>query len=102
MSVFVVLHEKGLPFQCHGVDLDGGANLQPDYAAASLTARVPLLVEGDFRLSAPLPSTWRRATRRQRMPRCIRKTNSGVRVLASCRPGCVATCCLCANSAQLK
>ncbi|MBP7579631.1 MAG: glutathione transferase [Vogesella sp.] len=51
MSVFVVLHEKGLPFQCHGVDLDGGANLQPDYAAASLTARVPLLVEGDFRLS---------------------------------------------------
>jgi glutathione S-transferase len=51
MSVFVVLHEKGLPFLCHGVDLDAGANLQPDYAAASLTARVPLLVEGDFRLS---------------------------------------------------
>lgn len=51
LSVFVVLHEKGLPFTWHGVDLDAGANLQPDYAAASLTARVPLLVEGDFRLS---------------------------------------------------
>lgn len=51
MSVFVVLHEKGLPFHCHGVDLDTGDNLLPDYAAASLTARVPLLAEGDFRLS---------------------------------------------------
>lgn len=51
LSAFVVLQEKGLPFAWHGVDLDGGANLLPDYAAASLTARVPLLVEGDFRLS---------------------------------------------------
>ncbi len=51
LSAFVVLQEKGLPFTWHGVDLDNGANLLPDYAAASLTARVPLLVEGDFRLS---------------------------------------------------
>lgn len=51
MSAFVVLHEKGLPFACHGVDLDAGDNLLPDYASASLTARVPLLVDGDFRLS---------------------------------------------------
>lgn len=51
MSAFVVLHEKGLPFACHGVDLDAGDNLLPDYANASLTARVPLLVDGDFRLS---------------------------------------------------
>lgn len=51
MSAFVVLHEKGVPFACHGVDLDAGDNLLPDYANASLTARVPLLVDGDFRLS---------------------------------------------------
>lgn len=51
LSAFVVLHEKGLPFACHGVDLDAGDNLLPDFAEASLTARVPLLVEGDFRLS---------------------------------------------------
>lgn len=51
MSAFVVLHEKGVPFACHGVDLDAGDNLLPDYASASLTARVPLLVDGDFRLS---------------------------------------------------
>lgn len=51
MSAFVVLHEKGLPFACHGVDLNAGDNLLPDYASASLTARVPLLVDGDFRLS---------------------------------------------------
>lgn len=51
LSAFVVLHEKGLLFACHGVDLDAGDNLLPDYANASLTARVPLLVDGDFRLS---------------------------------------------------
>jgi len=51
LSAFVVLHEKGLPFACQGVDLDAGDNLLPDFAEASLTARVPLLVDGDFRLS---------------------------------------------------
>lgn len=51
LSAFVVLHEKALPFTCHGIDLDAGDNLLPDFAEASLTARVPLLVDGDFRLS---------------------------------------------------
>lgn len=51
LSAFVVMHEKGLPFACSTVDLDTGANLHADYAEASLTARVPLLVEQGFHLS---------------------------------------------------
>lgn len=51
MSVFVSLKEKGLPFTIQTVDLGAGANRADDYAAASLTQRVPTLVDGDFRLS---------------------------------------------------
>lgn len=51
MSVFVGLKEKGLPFTIQTVDLDAGANRADDYAVASLTQRVPMLVDGDFRLS---------------------------------------------------
>lgn len=51
MSVFVSLKEKGLPFTIQTVDLDAGANHADDYAATSLTQRVPTLVDGDFRLS---------------------------------------------------
>jgi glutathione S-transferase len=51
MSAFVALHEKGLEFDINTVDLTAGANRARDYAAASLTQRVPTLVHGDFSLS---------------------------------------------------
>lgn len=51
MSVFVALHEKGLPFDITTVDLAGGAQHDAAFAAQSLTARVPTLVDGDFTLS---------------------------------------------------
>jgi glutathione S-transferase len=51
MSVFVGLEEKGIPFEVRTVDLDTGGQHAPDYAAQSLTRRVPTLVDGGFRLS---------------------------------------------------
>ena len=51
MSAFVVLQEKGLPFDLRTVDLAARQNHAPDYAIASLTSRVPTLVDGDFSLS---------------------------------------------------
>ncbi|MFL1490774.1 glutathione transferase [Pseudomonas antarctica] len=51
MSVFVTLHEKGLAFDTHTVDLDSARHKAGDYAQLSLTQRVPTLVEGDFALS---------------------------------------------------
>lgn len=51
MSVFVALHEKGLPFELVTVDLAEKANLEPEYAASSLTRRVPTLVHDGFALS---------------------------------------------------
>jgi glutathione S-transferase len=51
MSVFVSLHEKGLPFELSTVDLGIGANHEPAYAAVSLTQRVPTLIHGDWALS---------------------------------------------------
>jgi glutathione S-transferase len=51
MSVFVTLHEKQLPFDVSTVDLDRCANQEANYAATSLTQRVPTLVHGDFALS---------------------------------------------------
>ncbi|MFT3735175.1 MAG: glutathione transferase [Rhodocyclaceae bacterium] len=51
MSAFVALHEKAVPFQLETVDLGSGANKSPYYAAASLTQRIPTLVDGDFTLS---------------------------------------------------
>lgn len=51
MSAFVTLTEKRLPFQLRGVDLESGANRQPDYTALSGVQRVPLLVAGAFRLA---------------------------------------------------
>jgi glutathione S-transferase len=51
MSVFVGLAEKSMPFEVRTVDLDTGGQHAPDYAAQSLTRRVPTLVDGDFRLS---------------------------------------------------
>jgi glutathione S-transferase len=51
MSVFVALREKGVPFQIETVDLAAGENNQAQFAGASLTRRVPMLVDGDFTLS---------------------------------------------------
>lgn len=51
MSVFVTLHEKGLDFDLLTVDLEANAQHAPDYAATSLTQRVPTLVHNGFALS---------------------------------------------------
>ncbi|SMG55189.1 glutathione S-transferase [Paraburkholderia susongensis] len=51
MSVFVTLREKRLPFDLSTVDLAHGANHETDYAARSLTRRVPTLMHEDFALS---------------------------------------------------
>ena len=51
MSVFVALREKGLPFALKTVDLRAREHLAPGFAAASLSARVPMLEHGGFALS---------------------------------------------------
>lgn len=51
MSVYVALREKGLPFTLQRVDLASGAHLSAEYAALSLTRRVPTLALDDFHLS---------------------------------------------------
>jgi glutathione S-transferase len=51
MSVFVALHEKGLPFEITTIDLAAKANHEPRYVATSLTGRVPTLVHNGFSLS---------------------------------------------------
>lgn len=51
MSVFVALHEKGLPFELQTINLANYANQEPDYAARSLTQRVPTLIHDGFALS---------------------------------------------------
>lgn len=50
MSVFVALHEKGLPFSVETVDLAAGEQ-HGAYANHALTARVPALADGDFVLT---------------------------------------------------
>jgi glutathione S-transferase len=51
MSVFVALTEKRIAFDIRTVDIDAGANNDPDYARTSLTQRVPTLIDGGFALS---------------------------------------------------
>ncbi|CAG9213909.1 glutathione S-transferase YfcF [Paraburkholderia caribensis] len=51
MSVFVALHEKRLTFDMRTVDLGRHANNEPEYAATSVTQRVPTLVHGAFAVS---------------------------------------------------
>jgi glutathione S-transferase len=51
MSVFVGLKEKRIPFELRTIDLENGSNHSAEYAAESLTARVPTLVDRDFSLS---------------------------------------------------
>lgn len=50
-SVFVTLKEKGLPFETREVNLHEKAQKAPDFHAKSVTARVPMLEHGAFRLS---------------------------------------------------
>ncbi|HSY39255.1 MAG TPA: glutathione transferase [Polyangia bacterium] len=51
LSCFVALREKGLPFELRAVALQRGAQHQPAFVATSLTARVPVLEDGDLSLS---------------------------------------------------
>ncbi|MDB9527204.1 glutathione transferase [Oscillatoria sp. CS-180] len=51
MSVFVVLQEKTTPFLMETVDLGNSENKEPEYAATSLTQRIPTLIHNDFALS---------------------------------------------------
>lgn len=51
MSAFVALVEKGLEFEIATVALEMGKQRSADYAAMSLTQRVPTLVNEDFTLS---------------------------------------------------
>ncbi|BAY28034.1 glutathione S-transferase domain protein [Calothrix sp. NIES-2100] len=50
-SAFVSLHEKALPFDIQTVDLAANAQNEPDFAAKSLTRRVPTLIHDGFALS---------------------------------------------------
>ncbi|WP_417643537.1 glutathione transferase [Enterobacter kobei] len=51
MSVYVALHEKGLPFTLKTVDLAGGENNRPGWQGYTLTRRVPVLEIDGFELS---------------------------------------------------
>ena len=51
LSCFVALRAKELAFETRDVALHRGAQWEPAYAKRSLTARVPLLVDGDLALS---------------------------------------------------
>ncbi|XTZ39628.1 glutathione transferase [Salmonella enterica] len=51
MSVYVALHEKGLPFSLKTVDLNSNAQRLPDWPGYSQTQRVPLIEVEGFILS---------------------------------------------------
>ena len=51
LACFVALREKGLPFEMRAVALQRGAQHQPAFVATSLTARVPVLEDGELSLS---------------------------------------------------
>ena len=46
LSCWVVLKEKGIPFELRTFDLAGGEHRRGDYAARSVTGRVPSLQHG--------------------------------------------------------
>lgn len=50
-AAFVCLKEKGLPFELREVNLHEHAQRAPEFAAKSVTSRVPVLEHGSFRLS---------------------------------------------------
>ncbi|WP_374593637.1 glutathione transferase [Aquabacterium sp.] len=51
LSAYVALLEKGLNFDLATVDLAAGQQQQAPFAQPSLTARVPMLMHGDFALT---------------------------------------------------
>lgn len=51
MSVFVALQEKQLPFKIVPLDLEADAHHEAAFAKASITQRVPMLVDGEFSVS---------------------------------------------------
>jgi glutathione S-transferase len=51
LVAFVSLLEKGLTFDIEPLDLSVKANLEPAFAATSITRRIPTLFHDDFALS---------------------------------------------------
>ncbi|BAY08250.1 glutathione transferase [Calothrix sp. NIES-2098] len=51
LSAFVSLHEKALAFDIQTLDLAANVQNEPDFAAKSLTRRVPTLIHDGFALS---------------------------------------------------
>lgn len=51
LSCFVALREKGLPFEVRTIALHRGAQYEASFVNASLTSRVPVLVDGSLSLS---------------------------------------------------
>ena len=51
LVAFVSLLEKGLTFDIESLDLSVKANLEPAFAATSVTRRIPTLIHDDFALS---------------------------------------------------
>jgi len=51
LSAFVALQEKGMSFELQTIDLTANAHQDTDYAATSLTRRVPTLIHDRFALS---------------------------------------------------
>jgi len=51
LSAYAALQAKGLPHTLQALDLHAGQNTTPQYAHASLTSRIPTLVDGNFSLS---------------------------------------------------
>ncbi len=51
LSCFVALREKQIPFELKRVSLQRGEQHQPSFVDLSLTARVPVLVDGELSLS---------------------------------------------------
>jgi glutathione S-transferase len=53
-SVFVALHEKGLPFEMHTLDLDKGEQRTQAFAGPSITGKVPAIDHDGFWLTESL------------------------------------------------
>lgn len=51
LVAFVSLLEKGVTFDVESLDLSVKANLEPAFAATSITRRIPTLIHDDFTLS---------------------------------------------------
>jgi len=51
LTVFVALEEKRIPYDLKLIALHRAEHAQPEFARLSLTARVPVLVDGDLALS---------------------------------------------------